>query len=86
MAITNYSALSNDARTYIAKNLILLAKYYLRFYDIGDKQKLPANSSKTMRFVFKSIAGNFGLSIGHGSFVQEKLDIFVSAVINRHGF
>jgi N4-gp56 family major capsid protein len=51
MAVTNYSALSNDARTYIAKNLILLAKYYLRFYDLADKQKLPPNSSKTMRFV-----------------------------------
>ena len=87
MAITNYSALSNDARTYIAKNLILLAKYYLRFYDIGDKQKLPANSSKTMRFVrYPDLAlPTSTLTEGSDPSVRSMTNTYVDATVEQWG-
>lgn len=50
MSVTNYSAVSNDAKKKIASQLIKRASFQTRFYDIAQKEKIDAGHGKTIYF------------------------------------
>ena len=49
-ADTSFNTLTNDAVTYIADKTLMIAHKVVRFYEAGDKAKLPSASSKTFQY------------------------------------
>lgn len=50
MADTKFVDVSADTATYIAEKTLRITEKITRFYDLGDKAKLPSHSSKTFQF------------------------------------
>lgn len=50
LADTTFSTLSSDATTYIAEKTLKVAEKIVRFYDLGDKARLPSHNSKTFQY------------------------------------
>lgn len=51
-SVNNSAALANDARIKIAKQIVKLAQYLLRFYDICDyKEMIGSGNSTSVRFI-----------------------------------